>query len=444
MEAHHASLGRRTLEEIRQKRAAERRQKISSGSDSESLNSYGVNKSDGWYQTGERDAYALQARVKELESRNAEMEKENQSVLSQLEEKKAENDSLVKRLNDLEQSNLPSLRKALKDVSIEKDAAIVAKEDALSQLRTIKRRLKEAEEEQYRAEEDAAALRAELNSLQQQNIGNLYGNIPTTSKSEEQILALEKEIMDLKSEMQQVSVLRQQEQQRLIEEQLRYSILLREKQNLEENLVSLSKQVSEEASEVAARKAFSLQDKARLEEQLHDMALMIERLESGRQKLLMEIDSQSLEIERLFEENSNLSSSYQDALGLAGQWENQVKECLKQNEGLRGMLDILRFEQANSLRSSASNMQLYAEAARNGENMNGPPEVISENLLLKDQLGKEQTRAEALEAEVMKLSAELRHATQLYNNLARLYRPVLRNIEDNLMKMKQESYVTVQ
>lgn len=93
------------------------------------------------------------------------------------------------------------------------------------------------------------------------------------------------------------------------------------------------------------------------------MALAIERLESSRQKLLMEvnslypnfalyillltkkkstfavyissdgvfglsscwqIDSQSTEIERLFEENSNLSNSYQEAVGAAARWENQV------------------------------------------------------------------------------------------------------------------------
>ncbi|KAK8945329.1 hypothetical protein KSP40_PGU015943 [Platanthera guangdongensis] len=65
------------------------------------------------------------------------------------------------------------------------------------------------------------------------------------------------------------------------------------------------------------------QNKEKYEKQLHDMAVMIERLESSRQKLLMEIDSQSSEIERLFEENSNLSSSHQDALELALQWENQ-------------------------------------------------------------------------------------------------------------------------
>jgi hypothetical protein len=36
------------------------------------------------------------------------------------------------------------------------------------------------------------------------------------------------------------------------------------------------------------------------------------------------IDSQSTEIERLFEENSNLSNSYQVAIGAAARWENQV------------------------------------------------------------------------------------------------------------------------
>jgi myo-inositol-hexaphosphate 3-phosphohydrolase len=37
-----------------------------------------------------------------------------------------------------------------------------------------------------------------------------------------------------------------------------------------------------------------------------------------------QIDSQSSEIEQLFEENSNLSSSYQEAMGIAVRWENQV------------------------------------------------------------------------------------------------------------------------
>jgi hypothetical protein len=37
-----------------------------------------------------------------------------------------------------------------------------------------------------------------------------------------------------------------------------------------------------------------------------------------------QIDSQSSEIEKLFEENSALSTSYQEAMAITVQWENQV------------------------------------------------------------------------------------------------------------------------
>jgi hypothetical protein len=64
-------------------------------------------------------------------------------------------------------------------------------------------------------------------------------------------------------------------------------------------------------------------------------------------------------------------------------------------------------------------------------------------VFLYDQLIKEQSRSEGLSAEIMKLSAELRKAAQAKSNLTRLYRPVLRDMERNLMKMKQETYATI-
>ncbi|WOK96977.1 spindle pole body component [Canna indica] len=430
------SRGRRTLEEIRQKRASERLHKASSGSDLESANPYGAQRADGGNRTAaEKDFYALASQVKELENNNAELDRENQKLLAKLDEKEAQIDSLTKRLNDLEQKSLPSLRKSLNDVSIEKDAAIVAREDALSQLRAFKKRLKEAEEDQYRAEEDAAALRAELNSLQQQGLGNTFSSI-SLGNSPDHVHSLEKEIMELKTELQQELVRRQQEQQKLSEEQLRSSSLLAEKKELEDKLESLNKKISEDASDLAVRKAISV-DKEKLEKQLHDMAVMVERLESSRQKLLMEIDSQSTEIEMLFEENSNLSTSFKEAMETAVQWENQVKDCLKQNEDLRNRLDKLRSERVSLLQTN-NNIQSDVDSEKGIAC--DPSEVSSENLLLKDQLTKEQSRADALAAEVMKLTAEHRRAVHANNNLIRLYRPVLREIEGSLMKMKQESY----
>ncbi|KAL5973470.1 hypothetical protein ACLOJK_030121 [Asimina triloba] len=197
-------------------------------------------------------------------------------------------------------------------------------------------------------------------------------------------------------------------------------------------------------AENADIRTLSVQEKEKLEKQLHDMAVMVERLESSRQKLLTEIDSQSSEIERLFEENSTLSASYEDAVRVGVQWENQVKDCLKQNEDLRCLLDELRAEQANVLHAKEREVHSVVEPGNNITNSFVAQAYTSENLSLKGQLAKEQSRAEALAAQVLQLSAEHKQAIQAYNNLIRLYKPILWNIESGLMKMKQDSSVTVQ
>lgn len=436
MNAHHASLGRRTLEEIRQKRAAERISKASSGSDLTKApiptDVQGMKKSDSENRLSEVDISGLVSQLKDLQKKNAELEENNQMLSVELQAKEAEHETLQTRFNDLEQNTVPSLRKALKDVAMEKDAAVVAREDLSAQLRMLKKRLKEAEDEQYRAEEDAAALRAELNSMQQQLMSNSFSGINAMGSSPDQVQALENELARLKSELQQESSLRQQERQQLAEEQARVSALTSEKQELEERLTAMSKRSSEVASEKGMRKEFSVEDKEKLEKQLHDMAVAVERLENSRQKLLMEIDNQSSEIERLFEENSNLSSSYQEATNTAKQWENQVKDCLKQNEELRRILDNLRTEQASLLSKNGS-----------GAIQTGSQGNTTEILSLKGQLVQEQSRADSLSAEVMQLSARLQQATLAYNSLARLYKPVLRNIESSLIKMKQDGSITI-
>jgi len=100
-------------------------------------------------------------------------------------------------------------------------------------------------------------------------------------------------------------------------------------------------------------------------------------------------------------------------------------------------LEKLRLEQASLLKVSNINTQ-------SDNSISNSSELVTENLSLKDQLIKEQSRSEGLSAEIMKLSAELRKGVQAQNNLTRLYRPVLRDIESNLMKMKQETYATIQ
>ncbi|OAY61165.1 WEB family protein At3g02930, chloroplastic isoform X3 [Manihot esculenta] len=456
MEARHASLGRRTLEEIRQKRAAERLNKTSAGPCLTKApipnDNIGIKVSESTNRLSETDVSGLVSQLKVLQKKNADLEESNKILSLKIHTKDIENESLQNRFNYLEQNTLPSLTKALKDVGLEKDAAVVAREDLSTKLRTLKKRLKETEEEQYRAEEDAANLRVELNSIQQQAMNsNIFGGLTSVGISADQVQSLEKELASLKSTLQQESLLRQQEQQRLAKEQDRVSTLASEKQELEVKLAAISRRApvsvsglcNAEASEVA-RKAFSMEEKEKLQKQLHDMAIAVERLESSRQKLLMEIDSQSNEIEKLFEENSNLSSSYQEATSIAKQWENQLKDCLKQNEELHGVLVTMRMEQANMISSGGrENLGSSTERYSNGINEIDSRMHTTEIISLKSGLAKEQSRSEALSSEVLQLSAKLQEAIQAYNGLASLYKPVLRNVESSLIKMKQDGSVTV-
>ncbi|XP_031488423.1 uncharacterized protein LOC116256257 [Nymphaea colorata] len=440
MDAHHASLGRRTLEELRQKRAADRltssnqaglhRSGIASqGSSSSSIN-----------QNLERDSRSSPFSGQDIERKIKDLEEENKRLALKLEVKEIEHDALQNQLNDLVHGELPSLRKAVKDLSMEKNAAIVAREDLLAQLRGVKRQLKEAEEEQYKAEEDSAALRAEIKLMQQQLERQQDGSISSIPVKVEQMQAMEHEVARLKTELEQESLLRHQEQQMLTEEQLKVATLTKEKQNLEEKLSDLSKKVLDQAAVEASRHAFSKDEKIKLENQLHELAVMVERLETGRQKLLVEIDSQSSEIEMLFEENTDLSTSYKDAMLVAAQWENQVKECLKQNEELRETLSNLRTEQAKA--SHLSNADGGSSIEGYSRSLSGDVQGL-ENVAFKEELAKEQTKAEALAAEVMRLSADLKRITQAYDGLIRFYKPILRNIENSLIKMKRDTPTAV-
>ena len=52
------------------------------------------------------------------------------------------------------------------------------------------------------AEEDAAALRAELNMLQQQAISGSLGSVSSMANSHDQLQALETEVTNLKSQLE--------------------------------------------------------------------------------------------------------------------------------------------------------------------------------------------------------------------------------------------------
>jgi len=314
------------------------------------------------------------------------------------------------------------------------------------------------EEEQYKAEEDAATLRAELNMLQRQEEQHQSSGIPSSSVTMEHLRAMEQEMAKIKVELQEAIRQRQVEQQKLAAEKEHTALLMIEKQQLEEKLlaqqleekllaatVKISGHTSEKNDEGDSSTAENQkQEKGKHDQQLRDLAMMVERLESGRQKLLSEIDMQSLEIERLFVENANLSAGLKDMTSVASQWENQVQECLKQNAELRVALQKLRAEQANTvselpLQDAVSSKEI---TDNDDKQIVGHTVYATENLKLKGELAKTQTKSEALTAQVMQLSVELKRTVQAYDALVRLYKPILWNIENRLIQMKADSFAS--
>lgn len=458
MEGRHASLGRKKLEEIRQKKAADRSQKASAGVDPRNSNvsglqktSSGVEETEHWIsnQSTEKEFQALLAYTRQLEADFREQQQQNKSFASKLETLETERDAFEKQLKNMEEIELPSLKKALQDASREKDAAIITREDLSAQLRAVKRRLREVEEEQYKAEEDAATLRAELNMLQRQEEQHQSSGIPSSSVTMEHLRAMEQEMAKIKVELQEAIRQRQVEQQKLAAEKEHTALLMIEKQQLEEKLLAATVKISGHTSEKndegdSSTAENQKQEKGKHDQQLRDLAMMVERLESGRQKLLSEIDMQSLEIERLFVENANLSAGLKDMTSVASQWENQVQECLKQNAELRVALQKLRAEQANTvselpLQDAVSSKEI---TDNDDKQIVGHTVYATENLKLKGELAKTQTKSEALTAQVMQLSVELKRTVQAYDALVRLYKPILWNIENRLIQMKADSFAS--
>jgi hypothetical protein len=136
MEGRHASLGRKKLEEIRQKKAADRSQKASAGMDPRNANLSGLQKTSSgieetvhWIgnQSTEKEFQALLTYTRQLEADIREQQEQNKSFASKLETLETERDAFEKQLKNMEETELPSLKKALQDAFREKDAAIITR-----------------------------------------------------------------------------------------------------------------------------------------------------------------------------------------------------------------------------------------------------------------------------------------------------------------------------
>ncbi|GBG77522.1 hypothetical protein CBR_g23966 [Chara braunii] len=429
------------------------------------------------------------------------------------------------RLKKVEE-HASALMQKLETVTVERDAATALKEDYSTQLRMMKKRLQAAEEEQVKSEEDAAALRAELETVQRAAHGasaqSRLGSSPEQFRIEEQ------ERKAARAELESTLMILQGEQKKLAMERQRAAELFQQKQEFEQALKTCQaklreaqqihahqekelaklregghgrqaessaaipdsfsssfKEIAVDEAEISSEEKKGLEeqevqalraalekaqaDKQQSDRKMRELAMMVERLEKGRQRLLSEVDSQSLEIERLFMENSGLAAGLRETHEIAGRWERQLKECLSQNEELRKTLIALRSEQGRAtMESSASGNEkgpsagadahtdthipptddsAIASGSLHGRSSSSEGRYITEEdwrqlkgerAKLQVELAKSMSRIEELTAQCTQMSADYTRVIQTLNGLGRMYKPVLANFESRLKQMIQE------
>ncbi|KAH6557135.1 hypothetical protein KP509_1Z132200 [Ceratopteris richardii] len=118
---------------------------------------------------------------------------------------------------------------SVESLKMERDAAIRARDDLAAQLRVMKKRLQDAEEEQYKAEEDNASLRAELEFLHHKEEDR---KLIASSAATDRYDLLEQEVAILKIELQNALRRVQEEQQAVANEQQRSAKLVAEHEQL--------------------------------------------------------------------------------------------------------------------------------------------------------------------------------------------------------------------
>ncbi|GAQ87726.1 myosin heavy chain-related protein [Klebsormidium nitens] len=438
-------------------------------------------------ETGRLQAELLREQTEKalLQTQVQQVEKNTGSIKSQLER--------VERERRKAEELASSLRRNIETITGERNAAIAAKEDFAAQLRVARRRLQEAEEEQYRAEEDTAALRAEVERLEALSHGHVRRpsqEIPlaeneldkaraelqmtlTELQSSQQSVAVERqrqavlssrlaEVTSEKDELEHVLTqtrdklqeLRQQlgasqarataAEEATAEARLEAAEARREAESKAEFLAprtpeSRSTTDDAERAELELAAARFVDEKRKLEGRCKELAMMVERQEKGRQKLLTEIDSQSLEIERLFGENAGLHAGLNEYTAIAARWEQQVHELLGQNQELRAALRQLREEQrvAEEARSTAEDVKVQDSPGQAGMvPASDLEEARAREAKLKKQLAQALAKAEELAEQCERLSADYNQVTHAMANLSRAYQPLLSGIESKLLQLR--------
>ncbi|KAL0045188.1 hypothetical protein WJX82_000173 [Trebouxia sp. C0006] len=153
----------------------------------------------------------------------------------------------------------------------------------------------------------------------------------------------------------------------------------------------------------------------------------VSSLKASRDKLLVEVDRQSLEIESLLTDNSALEQGLAHMQESAQRWEAQAQENLQHMDQLKSLLEESAFWQSQSAQLSTADAD-----GSNSDHQRAPDEAQLQKEVLQ-----EKARATGLEVQIRALCLELAHARENAGLLSQSIAPTLGNIGSRVAQLLQ-------
>eukprot|EP01026_Neomeris_dumetosa_P070995 TRINITY_DN713_c0_g1_i2.p1 TRINITY_DN713_c0_g1~~TRINITY_DN713_c0_g1_i2.p1 ORF type:complete len:426 (-),score=70.30 TRINITY_DN713_c0_g1_i2:667-1944(-) len=264
-----------------------------------------------------------------------------------------------------------------------------------SEVKFLKRRIHEVEEELVTAEQEAVSLRTEVR-----------GGASTTSSDIQRQASLSRaKSLELQEEKAKVDKLSKQ----IISHQQEIEQL----QTVLENSQQLQSQ-QPPSSNVS-------QSIENAPQKLQEMERKVIMFKKSRDKLLAEVDTQSVEIDRLLSENYALSNSLRECEELQNKWKMQAEDSLVQIEKLKDMME-----------ESASWVVVE------GNITSGETEYQKKVSFLEQELVQGRAKIAKMDLQIRALCAEYTKAAQYSGTLQASMLPVLNGIEGRLMRLKND------
>ncbi|CAD7698057.1 unnamed protein product [Ostreobium quekettii] len=369
-----------------------------------------------------------------LESRCAEMKdlvvrlgKENQTAKDALQA--AESDLREER-RCRELADTAAARAEAEQKRIQREKEAIA-----AQLRVSEQQVAEAEEEQCRAEADAADARRELKALQAPGATATETGVeggPAMDELQRELEAERSRTDDLSAALGASRAATSSTRVELQKANDRITELQKDLASTQEALEAKTENDSQaptsagqslestEFSESVEEPGLGEQHK----EQIAALRKKVNTLKLSRDKLLFEVDRQSVGIETLQAEKQALQGELEDCRSASKLWEASAQQALAQVEKVKDML-----EESAKWKKDDQGFQ-DGEQAQATEGVPTPDANTVEEQLLE-----ERARAVALDCKLRQVGATLVQAMQGNMQMRRSWLPVLHGIESRLMQL---------